>query len=880
MKLLVLFLILLFTRTLFAQTISGTITDEKKRPLPYATVFVKELNFGTATNENGRYEIQLSKGDYTLTFQSLGYDSQVKKIQMNSANQQISLVLKERVYILKEVVVAAGKEDPAYSIMRKVISFAPIYNRQIKSSETEVYLRGSLMVNKISKLTKWIGGDQLKKSKIEEGKTYLEESVNQVFYTYPNTIRQVVKSLHSTIPLDSKDKGRNVINIGSGSVYDPNFFNQNVRSPLAPGAFNFYTFRYEGYQDDGDYIIDKIRIIPKGKGIAYISGYIYIVDKLWCIHSYDFTGEATGVKSYRLQQLFAPVKYDAWLPISDNTVWNFDIMGNQAMMMFHSTRKYIDIKINTSTISLLPTVNNTPDKKIEVTVVKKETKAAVKRDEKIKKLKENENPSSYEAFKMARLVKKQVDADITDSIKKNHVAPRSRTTVIDSNAVKKDSIYWNKIRPIPLAANEVKSIVVFDSVQAVTAIKDSIDATPKGKKVKALKVLLLGGDFHRDTTKYWNFDGLINPFRIGFNAVDGWKYTIGSSVYKRFISRNTFNGNCQIGYALDRRQLLWNLQWSYSYNEGQNLLQMGVGKSAVDFNPEGATPMENRFSSLFFKQNLNRFYDKQNIWGSYSMRLATGLKLVSSVSLSNNLPLINHSSFSFFYKNVRDYNMNIPDNADYAMTAHRNTLVGLDLEYTPGLNYYIRRNIRVYTRSVYPTLSVSWKKGIPDLLGGEINYQFIRAAIHQDLDLGMSVRLNYSLTAGMFPGDKPTDFSEFYHFATQPLTVGAKDFSSTFQLMDYYKYSTNDRFLEGHFTYSTPYLFLKRLPLIRDRVWTEKLMVNYLYTPVLRNYTEIGYGIGNELYNIGVFGSFRNLNSDRFGVKVSLKIFSLFKGAE
>jgi len=880
MKHFVLFLLLISTKSLVAQTVSGTITDDKKHPIPYATVFVKELNFGTATNENGRFEIQLSQGEYTLTFQCLGFESQTKKVQMNTANQQISVVLKERVYILKEFVVSGGKEDPAYAIMRKVISFAPIYNRQIKSSETEVYLRGSLMVNKISKMTKWLAGDKLKQSKIEEGKTYLEESVNVVYYTYPNTIKQVVKSLHSTIPLDSKNKGKNVINLGSGNVYDPNFFNQNVRSPLAPGAFNFYQFRYEGYQEDGDHIINKIKIIPKGKGTQYINGYLYIVDKLWCIHSYDFIGEAIGVKRYRIQQLFAPVKSNAWLPISANTQWNFDIMGNQATMMFHATQKYIDIKINTSTVALLPSNNTVPVKKTEMVVVKKESKTVIKRDEKIKKLIDKENPSSYEAFKMARLVKKQVDMDITDSIKKNHEAPRSRTTVIDSNAIKKDSTYWNKIRPIPLAANEVKSIVVFDSVSAITRIKDSIDAIPKGKKIKAVKVILAGGDFVRDTTKYWGFDGIISPFRIGFNAVDGWKYTIGSSVYKRFKSRNTFNGNGQIGYAIDRKELLWNLQGSYSHNEGQNVLQLGAGRFTMDFNSEGATAMENRFSSLFFKQNLNRFFDKQNWWGQYSMHLATGLKMVTSVSFSNNRPLINHTDFSFFYKNARDYSLNIPDNADYAMTAHRNSVIGMELEYTPGLNYYIRRNIRVYTRSVYPTFSVSWKKGIPSLLGGETNYQFIKAAIRQDIDLGMSVRLNYSLTAGLFPGNKPTDFSEFNHFATQPLTVGAKDFSSTFQLLDYYKYSTNDRFIEGHFGYSTPYLLLKRLPIIRDRVWTEKLMVNYLYTPFLKNYTEIGYGIGNELYNIGVFGSFRNLNSDRFGVKLSLKIFNLFKGSE
>src|ERR1035437_6242134 len=105
MKHLVLFLLIILSKALLAQTISGTITDDKKHPIPFATVFVKELKFGTASNENGRFEIQLNQGDYTLAFQSLGYDSQTKKVQINSTNQPITVILKERVYTLKEVVV-------------------------------------------------------------------------------------------------------------------------------------------------------------------------------------------------------------------------------------------------------------------------------------------------------------------------------------------------------------------------------------------------------------------------------------------------------------------------------------------------------------------------------------------------------------------------------------------------------------------------------------------------------------------------------------------------------------------------------------------------------------------------------------------------------
>ena len=169
-----------------------------------------------------------------------------------------------------------------------------------------------------------------------------------------------------------------------------------------------------------------------------------------------------------------------------------------------------------------------------------------------------ENPSSYEAYKMARLVKKQVDSDINDSIKKNHLRPRSRTTVVDSNAVKLDSTYWNRIRPIPLEANEVKSIVTYDSIRSIMLRKDSIQATPKGKKIKFVKTFLLGGNFVSDTARNWKFDGLIKPTGIDFNVVDGWKYTIGSSAYKRFKNNSSIISSGQLGYAIDRKQLLWN----------------------------------------------------------------------------------------------------------------------------------------------------------------------------------------------------------------------------------------------------------------------------------------------------------------------------------
>ncbi len=61
-------LICLFTSILMAQTkISGTVTDVDKNPLPGVSVVCKSTSQGTVTNLDGKYTIEINKGN-TLTF--------------------------------------------------------------------------------------------------------------------------------------------------------------------------------------------------------------------------------------------------------------------------------------------------------------------------------------------------------------------------------------------------------------------------------------------------------------------------------------------------------------------------------------------------------------------------------------------------------------------------------------------------------------------------------------------------------------------------------------------------------------------------------------------------------------------------------------------
>ena len=59
-KIIILFLLYpLFIQGAKAGGIRGQVFDENQEPIPYATIFISELNTGTTTNIEGFYELTL-----------------------------------------------------------------------------------------------------------------------------------------------------------------------------------------------------------------------------------------------------------------------------------------------------------------------------------------------------------------------------------------------------------------------------------------------------------------------------------------------------------------------------------------------------------------------------------------------------------------------------------------------------------------------------------------------------------------------------------------------------------------------------------------------------------------------------------------------------
>ncbi|PKB42295.1 outer membrane receptor for ferrienterochelin and colicins [Cellulophaga sp. RHA19] len=89
--------------------LEGTINNHNK-PIPFATIQVKELKQGTVSDKNGYYNISLPNGTYTLICKSIGFRTLEKQITLTK-NTTLNLNLKEDVLGLDQVVVTGTKTE-------------------------------------------------------------------------------------------------------------------------------------------------------------------------------------------------------------------------------------------------------------------------------------------------------------------------------------------------------------------------------------------------------------------------------------------------------------------------------------------------------------------------------------------------------------------------------------------------------------------------------------------------------------------------------------------------------------------------------------------------------------------------------------------------
>ena len=879
---------------LAAQVIKGTIKDPSGAPLAYSTVYIRELQQGTTSNTRGNYEIRLPEGKYTIIFQSLGFAPDIREITLGKNIVNLDIVLQIQYYEIPEVRITASGEDPAYGIMRKVIGLAPYYLNQVSHYKAEVYMKGNLVIKRIPKLLQKSmtmdarneSGSSVSSKVFKQGDSFLMESMNEMEFNAPDKYIQRVISYQSNFP----DQGNEIspMNFVEASFYQPTLGNMAI-SPLSPVAFSHYKFKYLGSSPQGNFMVNKIQVIPKRKSQQLFEGTLFIIEDMWCLHSLDLVNENILGK-IRVQQVFIPVKDDIWMPVSYKFEINISIIGFKADAGYGSSIKYNSVSPNIAlkkpqNISIFS--NNKA-----ITQNKQDDTTRTKTRKQIEKILTKDELTNRDMIKLSGLMEKESKEVQRDSSGKSLEVKDRVSQTIDKDASKKDSSYWAEIRPIPLSEAEYKSLRVGDSLKAKLNLKNEKKDTTRNagkKKSKFARTFneIVSGHVWSDTSGFSFYNrGLLKLAGLSFNTVDGFTYGTDFRLTKTWKNGNSISFYPALRYAFSRQQLMWRLNTQYRFDRmDQRQVYLRAGISSRDINNNGGIDaFLNSLSSLFLKRNYVKLYESRYVTAGFRTEIANGIYGDLSGTFEDRRILSNTTNFSLI-RYSRDYTENVPDNPFLnnsigpfnLLQSQRHENITGTITYTPRQRYRIRKEIKIPLGSEWPTFSLTWKHGINEFSEAAStlkHFDMIKFEASKSRNIGAFNELYWIVRCGGFLNNSNISFFDYFHFSTQQFPVLFNNYRDAFMLPDYYSLSTPEFFTEGHIKYTTSYLLLKLLPGISNTLIRENLSASVLWSRYQKCYSEIGYSLSEVLFlgEIGVYAGFDNFSFKSVGAKLVLKI--------
>ena len=863
-RFLMLFLCCALAPGLSAQTLKGEIRDKEGAPVVNASVYIREIAQGIMADDKGEFQVRLKDGEYTFDFSSLGYEKKTLPVKIGKASASLSIEMERKTYVIREVVVRPNREDPAYAVMRKAIARAPFFLHQVKSYESEVYIKGSVKVDKVPALLKLnVDGKNLKNL---TKRLFLMESQNKVLFTAPDKYEQTVLAFSSTIP--EEISGGSMMRIVSGNIYDPNVM--GWISPLSPGAFSYYKFAFESISREGEHWVNKIRVQPKMKNARLVNGWLYIVEGNWNVYYVDLNATEMGVK-INLKTSYNEVKPLAFLPSAYNIDVNIGIMGVKAAGKYYSSVQYKDVELN-ETPELIRKTDQAPTAQA-APAEKPQTKKQQKAQQQLQELASKENLSNRDAYRMARLIRETVEPEERKKERESLELINNRRSIevkVDSLAQARDSIYWAEIRDLPLREEEIRSYREKDSLE----IRDSLSFDnktvvyiPQGKSAK----YLMGDRVRLNSKQVFKHNGLLGTLG-GYNFADGFQLGHRLAWELDFTPHRSLHILPAAYYATARRSVLWQVDAQYRYAPSRNAeLFVSGGNTSADFNSEsGNMRLINSVASLFFAKSPVKFYRKKFVEVRHRIDVANGLQLAAGFAYEKRNTLENKTSFSFFGGQPPS---NIPgEGRRLFMPDHALFKASIQASYTPRHYYRIIRGRKEYAHSAYPTFSLRYEKGFPAGQFPFVSYNRLEAGVRQTVRLNIFDSFAYMLNAGTFLFSGSACLPDYKHFDTNELFVSGSSAESSFSLLDNYAYSTLDEWLQAHLSYTSNYLLVKRLSFLQNYLFDEAL---HLRTVRIRgkNHIETGYSLGfGDTGRLGFFVAFGNGRYSAAGFSLSLPL--------
>jgi hypothetical protein len=373
-------LFLLFASALFQQgyagQLRGTVSDTGGKPIPSVSIQVVSSTYGVVTNLNGEYYLDLAPGPYEIRFQSLGFEPKVIKVSMGTQAVVRHVVLAKSVYQLAPVTIMADGLDPAYAIIKQAIAQKEKYVEAKVPFMCKVYKKSGLESHREVEKIDSLSFNVVKKEEVK--RMEFVESISSLYFKPPGQYKEVVHAYLDHAKKRDLDFG-NQANVGfslsAPGTFDDymppatgsnkNLFTQSMAeadfnfyanlmslpalydkpfvSPISNSALLAYRYRLDASFMEDSLLVHRIEVMPRRSAGPYFSGYIYIVEDLWCIKAVEFQVDRNalmGYTSFKLIINYSPVGEHVWLPWREE--YFYGSKGEGGILMGHAVAVFSD----------------------------------------------------------------------------------------------------------------------------------------------------------------------------------------------------------------------------------------------------------------------------------------------------------------------------------------------------------------------------------------------------------------------------------------------------------------------------------------------------------------------------------------------------------
>lgn len=800
--------------TLASAQLSGIVRGEGGEPLPYATVYARNTTKGTVANGEGEYRLPLERGEYDIVFQYIGYKQHVERVVIGNKPVTLNVQMEPASLEIAEVVIST--EDPAYGIMRKAIAKRDYYKNRTPDYSCDVYIKGFYKILDAPKkiLGQEVGDMNGILDTNRTGVIYLSESVSKL-YVQGKPPRTKEVMVSSKVSGNTNGYSVNRATLTEFNLYEERLsLDRDILSPLADNAFSYYNFRLLGRLRDGNGY-DIYKIEVQPKRPESPTFFGHIyIADEW----WNLTGVDLSITGKAIHQ-----------PILDT------MSIRQEFVLVNRPDQWCLLSQHTGlTFGLL-------------------------------------------GFRFSGF--------FFGVFSNYDLRPRFEPGFwgreqfrVEETATRRDSAYWNTVRPVPLTEEEERDYVRKDSLEQIWESKEFMDSLDRVRN--RFKVLsLFTGYTWRNSYKKQTFTWPSPIDGIQFNTVQGWALDVRPS-FRQSESRRRRSRYWEVGsvlnYGFSEQRFRGSLRASRRFESifyTQAEISGGLAIEQFD-RSQPISVWTNQMYSLLGNLNYMKLYEKTYLSAQASRYLFPGLRLRAGAEWAERRALLNTSNFSW-YKGTREYAPNSPlpvasgEPETPFFDPHRVFRIDVQARIRFGQKYSTYPEFRVYSSSDWPDLTLSYAQAIPGIAGSTLHYQRLQLEItHTDWSWGLFGYLDARVGAGTFLNRQRMEFVDNFHPRGNQTIFGRRsEYLNSFFLLPYYEYSTDGTYAYAHLRHHFNGWVLEKLPLLRKLGWREALSINAYYAdrfavqdlrPETRlPYWEVGWGF----YNIG-FKAFRPFHID------------------